>query len=267
MAKYAFFLDIDGTLLDTASVVSEENKAALCYAKEQGCKIFVNTGRGYACIPDEILSLPLDGIVAGCGCTVLYGGKVVHSEVVPNEAIYSYLKGIEKRKQSAFLEGENCLFRMNCEPTDAKIGTPLGEYCHAARLDFSLWQPLVGAGDFLKYPQPRIPKLNLVGSFNKELLLDYQEHFDGVIDEVKCEMYTKGHSKATGLRLIMQDYLPGFCSVAIGDSVNDIDMFRAADISVAMGNASEVVKQLCIKQTAAADDNGVGKAIMQLLHG
>jgi len=65
----------------------------------------------------------------------------------------------------------------------------------------------------------------------------------------------------------MKNYLPGFCSVAMGDSVNDIEMLRAADVSVAMGNASEGVKQICIKQTIAADDSGVGKAIMQLLHG
>ncbi|MCI8331329.1 MAG: HAD-IIB family hydrolase [Clostridiales bacterium] len=267
MAKYAFFLDIDGTLLDTHSVVSEENKAALRYAKEQGCKLFINTGRGYACIPDEILSLPLDGIVAGCGCTVLYEGTVIHSALVPNEAVYSYLKEIEYNKQSVFLEGENCLFRMNCEPDAARQGTPLGEYCRAARLDFSIWQPLACADDFLAYPHARIPKLNLVGSFDQEQLLRYQEHFDGVIDEVKCEMYTKGHSKATGLHLVMQKYLPDFCSVAMGDSVNDIDMLRAADISVAMGNGSDAVKQICIKQTAAADDSGVSKAIMQLLQG
>lgn len=53
MKRYAFFIDIDGTLLDSSSRVSDENRAALHRAQALGHKVFINTGRGLACVPDE----------------------------------------------------------------------------------------------------------------------------------------------------------------------------------------------------------------------
>lgn len=265
MKRYAFFIDIDGTLLDSSSHVSDENRASLHRAQALGHKVFINTGRGLACVPDEIRSLPLNGIVAGCGCTLIYEQELVASSCVDNQFIYQYLRGIFDQGGQAFLEGENCLFRVNCSPSSALPGTPLGEYCRKARLDFDIWQPLENAEAFLQYPQARIPKLNLVGAYTQRTLYSYQNHFDGVVDDVKCEMYTKGHNKATGMQAMLTRYIPGFCSVAIGDSVNDLDMLGAADISVAMGNADAAVQEMCMIHTASADQNGVGKAIIQLL--
>jgi hydroxymethylpyrimidine pyrophosphatase-like HAD family hydrolase len=49
--------------------------------------------------------------------------------------------------------------------------------------------------------------------------------------------------------------------MAVGDSLNDISMIKAAGIGVAMGNAQEIVKQTADVITASNGENGVAKAI------
>jgi len=55
--------------------------------------------------------------------------------------------------------------------------------------------------------------------------------------------------------------------VAFGDAENDLAMFRVAGASVAMGQASETVKQAATMVTAANADDGVAVAIERLLAG
>ncbi|WP_245880233.1 Cof-type HAD-IIB family hydrolase [Superficieibacter electus] len=49
--------------------------------------------------------------------------------------------------------------------------------------------------------------------------------------------------------------------VAIGDQQNDVSMFAAADIGIAMGNAPEAVKQRASYVTATNDDEGIVRAL------
>ena len=52
---------------------------------------------------------------------------------------------------------------------------------------------------------------------------------------------------------------------AIGDGHNDIGMLRAAGIGIAMGNASEPVRQAADYVTSSNDEEGVALAIMHIL--
>jgi Cof subfamily protein (haloacid dehalogenase superfamily) len=55
--------------------------------------------------------------------------------------------------------------------------------------------------------------------------------------------------------------------VAMGDSETDIEMFKVAGASVAMGQAGDHVRAAATWTTAAHDDDGVGRAIERLLRG
>lgn len=67
MPSYAFFLDIDGTLID-GEYVPRENVEAIQYARSRGVPVFLNTGRGYRFIPDRVWeNFTFDGVVAGSG--------------------------------------------------------------------------------------------------------------------------------------------------------------------------------------------------------
>ena len=53
--------------------------------------------------------------------------------------------------------------------------------------------------------------------------------------------------------------------VAIGDAQNDVEMFRVAGTSFAMGQASDMVKAAATRVTAPNDEDGVAQAIRTVL--
>ncbi len=67
--KYVF-LDIDGTLVDGNGVVPESAAEAIMKARKNGHKIFICSGRSRGEMHDNIMSVPLDGIIGSgsiCG--------------------------------------------------------------------------------------------------------------------------------------------------------------------------------------------------------
>jgi hydroxymethylpyrimidine pyrophosphatase-like HAD family hydrolase len=56
-------------------------------------------------------------------------------------------------------------------------------------------------------------------------------------------------------------------AIAIGDSLNDLDMLEYAGISVAMGNAPEHIKEVCDYTTKTVEEAGVSEALKCLILG
>jgi len=53
--------------------------------------------------------------------------------------------------------------------------------------------------------------------------------------------------------------------MTMGDNWNDASMLEMAGRGVAMGNADDKIKKLCDYETAANDQDGVAKAIEEML--
>ena len=267
MKKYAFFIDIDGTLVDKKREVNPGNIAAVNAAREAGCKVFINTGRGRACIPSEIRALPWDGVVSGCGCLLDYNGETVFSNCPDYLKIYEYLKEVEKNGERCFLEGNDMIFRFNCPESAKKTDEIFARYNELGRLNLDDWTPLSCAEEILKYPGVQIPKFNLVGKYDKSVLARFSRDYDGVVDDYKCELYTKGGGKAAAMMYVMENILTGYTCVALGDGVNDVDALKAADFSATVSGASpEVIKMCGYVSPLTADEGGAGDIIMKFIN-
>ena len=81
-------------------------------------------------------------------------------------------------------------------------------------------------------------------------------------ETTSLEISPPGVTKALGLQFLC-DYLdiPIEETVAVGDADNDLDVLKAAGLSVAMGNANDRVKQLCDVQVADNDHDGIAEVI------
>ena len=80
-----------------------------------------------------------------------------------------------------------------------------------------------------------------------------------------ADINMRGNNKQHGIDLVAAHY--GIAlrdTVAFGDGGNDISMLRHAGTGVAMGNASDAVKQSADYVTDDIDNDGIAKALKHL---
>lgn len=248
MDKYAIFLDIDGTLSAYGNV-PEENIRAISEAQKQGHYVFINTGRSFACVPEYVKRCAnFDGFVCGLGADVRVRGKQIFSKTLSKELLGKisdiFLKMPEK---VALLEGEdNIYFTKTWDegPFGIRISAPD---------DFETKFQKVKISKFTCAP---VDKTLLTPLFNELVLYDQGTYY---------ETAQKGCSKATGMQLAA-DFLgvPHERCVAIGDSVNDEEMLRAAGVAVVMENGDAAIKEIATFITPSAENAGVARAIEKI---
>lgn len=246
MSKYVFFLDLDGTLTDHSGL-PDANIRAIERARSEGCPVFLNTGRAPAFIPGWVLEkLPLDGIVAGSGAYIRIGDEVVQALSIPNETIAKNCTFLKKTGRTTFFEGIEDVLILNSVPERHYTVIEDGE-------------------DFLKnHADCRVEKLNLQGTLTFAEKRYFSMFYTVIQHESYAECSIPGADKGTALEKVMERY-PGYQSVAMGDSANDLDMLAVADVSVAMGTAPDFVRHVCTHETDTAGEAGVAKAIRGIL--
>lgn len=253
----AVFLDIDGTLMSWASAtelwsgkMSDYNAAAIARAKANGHKILINTGRGYACLPRQLTAdYPLDGYVTALGAAVEIGGETVYNNPIPKEKLETLLDYLFQNRKPCRFQGHRAAVSLdftgrvltgwqNIDSRDA-FYTALGDdYVSKITVDYDL------KGEYL--------------DFLRSMLNVYVSHDGG-------EACNAGNNKASGMMIALNALqIPCERSVAMGDSVNDIEVLKAAGVAVVMGNAPESMRSAHRVVTDTCENNGVGKALETL---
>lgn len=82
-------LDMDGTLLNRAGEISEENRKAIKEAEEQGVFVVLSTGRSYATCSDFAKSMALRSYLITVNGSEIYDnqGKLVERNIVDTESV------------------------------------------------------------------------------------------------------------------------------------------------------------------------------------
>ena len=249
MERYIVFLDIDGTVYCHGEIVPQ-NRIAIRKAQAAGHKVFINTARSLADIPPKILDAHWDGIVAGIGCTVLAEGQKLRSVAIPTPQIAQVFDDLTAREIPLMLEGEQVLL------------------CNRFYPDQNHAVPLQSGADILRhYAGHVLAKAFLPTVLPPEMQTSLSAQFQLYQHRTYAEFSAKGHNKATGMRCVLDFYgVDRTHCIAMGDSVNDLEMLRYAGVAVAMGDAGEAVKQACTLVTGNADAGGVAQALKRLLH-
>ena len=246
---YGIFLDIDGTLIYNSHTMSERVVKSLMSAQKKGHKIFLNSGRSTKYIPPELKNqFAWDGLVTGCGSSVNVFGKNVFEKYIDLIILKKVCDFYFSRNLSCLLEGEDILLSIN-------------EDYHPQKTT------LHSTDEFMKlYKDCKINKLTMQGKLfeeGKNILLKY---FDLIQYENYAELVLKGVSKGEGMLIALKNAKIDK-SIAIGDSLNDVEMLKKADISVAMGNSSPQIKKLCKFTTQSVENDGVAVFLNNFLQG
>ena len=247
MKKYVFFLDIDGTLLNN-NIICRKNRQAISYARKLGHLVFINTARSSFIIPQKVRSLKFDGFVTSMGCNIICAGKQIYGvsfSVTEAAEIFDYFN---KSGRIVHVEGE-----------DVSIS-------NEAETDLFPVKISSGAELIKRYPDRHIPKFFVPHILTAEEQKKLSKKYTFYQHKNYAEFCVKGNTKATGIKKTM-DYL-GIdmkYSVAVGDSINDIEMLECAGKAVVMGNAPDEVKQIAEIVTCDAADGGVAEGIYRII--
>lgn len=266
------FIDIDGTLFNhKKDDIPESAKEAILNAKSKGHKIFLSTGRPYADIDKEILGLPLDGMIVSCGAVVYVENKPIYCKTYPQKELINLIQfmsnnnigfsldGIHKNylSEEAFICLSGLMFKNNEDSELSRAMMAKNNCFPFEEMKEEDLKEVVKISIFTKNKESceklfqKIPD-SLTGFMYKNYHLDL---YNG-------EISIKGITKATGLKQIT-NYLNKAieATVAIGDSLNDLDILQAAGLSICMGNGADECKKVADFTTKDISDDGLAYAL------
>jgi Cof subfamily protein (haloacid dehalogenase superfamily) len=262
MTHRAFAIDLDGTLLGSDHEVSPANRRAVAAAVDAGFDVIIATARWYQLAQEVAKVLALSGPAIACS-------------------------GAEVRRLS---DGAD-LFDMR---VPADFAEQLFSLCDQIRcivwavLDDTVLFKLDGD------PPPDLPSelrhvhalAGVTGAVPRMVLVQGTTAIKRVVDELAGEwsdrvrfvesissdaksiltLTSTGADKGAALAVACKELdLHPSQVVAIGDAQNDVEMFRVAGTSFAMGQASDMVKAAATHVTAPNDEDGVAQAIDAIL--
>lgn len=252
MAKL-LFSDIDGTLLQSDSTLSDTLRKAFSDMAEKGHSLVLTSGRplsGTLSIYEQIaISFPHAYMICNNG-SLIYdynAGKIIYEKRIPMDAVDRIASMARQMRHHIQAYTDDSIV---CE----KETPELHYYISRVHMPVIFCSPLSAS---LTQPPYKMVAISLEGSM---ALLDLKNKINNCFSSfVTTTFSSPGYldiipqhvSKGTALSFLC-DYL-GISrtdTVAVGDSENDISMLQAAGLGFAMSNAEDIVKSSADKITA-----------------
>lgn len=245
---YAIFIDIDGTLMERGTI-PQQNIETIASVRKLGHKVFLNTGRSYAYIPEQVFDkVEFDGVVAGIGAYVRYGDEIVRNVTIPENQLIELADYFLSIGALCVFEGEDKLLYLNIDKRDDKL-------IISDSSDFSTI-----------YKGVRISKVTVGRPLLEKEIEMLEPNFSVFQHDHYAEFALKGCSKSAGMEAMLKRIgIDRKNCIAIGDSINDVEMLKYAGISVAMGNSPHEIKELCDYVSDTVDNAGVAEALQKLI--
>lgn len=286
-------IDLDGTLLSADGTISEENRNMIYDVQHRGDMVTICSGRSvqdiYVILQKANICCP---IIAANGA-IIYDGKNIISEVEMDigtaKSLTNYLfnsryyfeiytmDGIQMSisgKDILIEESEAVRQKMAENGKDNNKQQEWEDWVHE-QIAIQLKQNGIiiksSFEDMLKSLQNSSLKVYkiFVLSFDSRKLGKLRNRLAGnrsisvtTSGWTKLEIAHPSVNKGAGLRTLAKHYgISMDNTVAIGDNLNDLPMFQVVGNSIAMGNASDKIKEKCTHTTKSCHDNGVAYAL------
>lgn len=249
----AIFFDVDGTLVSmTTHAIPQSTLECLKALRCKGVKLFIATGRHMSMMDQVRAQFEFDGYVSVSGQYCLCGSTVVHSNPIPRQGMEEMVSAMTEHGFSGmFLEGKECWLNLHNEAAR--------QYIEEFHLKTPPVRSLSRALDHEVYQV-----ITLLTREQEHLLLDRAGHLKATRWHPSfLDAMPPNGGKDTGIRAVLD--WAGIApeeAMAFGDGENDLTMFACVGTSVAMGNASDAVKNQANHVTEHVDRDGVRKALL-----
>lgn len=259
------FLDIDGTLVDYEAKMPESAIRAVQKAREKGNKVYLTTGRSKAEVYPELWDIGIDGMIGGNGMYIEDNGEVILDLAMKKEDVTSVVQWMDKNDLGYYLESKNGLF--GSDNFKSKIVRLLGEDNEENRKRIDGWFPemIFGAEMY----RDDVAKISFCLTSDK--LAEAREKFSEEMQvsswsltgekEEFGEFSLRGADKLMAVKILL-NYLNANVddTFAFGDASSDSKMVQYCNIGVAMGNASEELKEVADYVTTHVNEDGLWNA-------
>ena len=260
-------LDMDGTLLNSDKVISQENKDAIAKARAAGVKVVLASGRPLEGMQSKLDELSING---EDDFVLFYNGSMVQN-VSTKEIIHSEISNGQAAKEiavlaerlggnvHAFSKVHGLITPENNEYTgiEARInGLEITEFAFSQLEDdheiiktMIVAEPTKLTDIISKLPQELKNQFTIVQSAPFFL-----------------EFLNPNSNKGVGIEAIAKHL--GIMAeevICMGDAENDHHMLEYAGLGIAMDNAMEETKKLADHITASNDNHGVAVAIEKFI--
>ena len=267
-------LDLDGTLFNDQKQITPRTRAAIEAALQQGVTVVPATGRAVCGVPEQITAIPgVRYALTSNGAAVVdlqTGQKLVD---LPFDAalalrVYDVIEPFGGAL-SIFIGGKSYTTQQNAAENMALVPPNLQRYFRDTRIEVADMRQTLRehAHEVEKfsilYPDEAVrtaawqavaaacPEVEITSSLERNM-----------------ELNAPGVSKGPGLMALANALgLDRREVMAVGDSGNDRTMIELAGLGVAMGNATDEVKQAADAVTADNEHDGVAQAIERYVLG
>lgn len=252
------FFDIDGTLItdDEAKIFPDSARKAIALARENGHLAFINSGRVFVNIEENIRAAGFDGYVCGCGTNIYYRGEeLLHHELSHDRCVEIALKCRELGLMAIFehksltaydreIKGE--AHRQILEYFKNMKNKLVDDICSEEFIfdKFTAWfdEDNAGIAEFREFISRDFECIDREGNF--------------------LELVPKGYSKATGIGFLSNKLNISLDNIFVfGDSNNDLEMLKYVPNSIAMGVCTPEVERVSAYKTDTVINDGIYKAL------
>lgn len=241
------FLDLDGTLLNSKSRLSQRNLEALIKAKKKGVKLVFATGRSLLSVK-EIIGDVVDknglnmypGVYLNGASTYDDNGCLLIDKTLEESSIIKIFEFSYKNSLNGY-----CVWYT----LEKSYCTSVCNYNELVTLDANDTKPLVVEAEEIKKMPIYKVKFCLHNDYFEEILDSAQFHFGENMLSIKnslkryLEFFHPNVNKFEGVKAVCEMYNINLeNALAIGDGENDMEMLDGLQYSVSVSNALEKAK-------------------------
>lgn len=266
------FLDIDGTLTEPGSNIPPASaQKAVRQAQINGHKVILCSGRNYGML-SPLLQYGFDGLVGSAGGYIEYSSEIVYDCPMTLEQQNRVLSVFEESGIYRTIESKTGSY------TDESFKKFLQENARSSgNSEFLRWREQLekdlGIRPMKEYQGEPVYKLVFMCREMEQLqkprqLLESEFNFciqdTNQIGIINGELINRKFDKGTAVRRLSEYlHIPLECTVAFGDSMNDLEMIETAGLGICMGNGSPALKEIADAVCPPVTEDGLYTAFQQ----
>lgn len=246
--------DLDGTIIDGSNSISQDNLKAIDSLKKNNIPLVICTGKTYALSKDVCKNLHASFGIFGNGSQIVdlsTGNEILSKSLSLSEIeacysviqkydlhVHAYTESSIVTPKLLYMDLRNSILfpdKVNIKIVDSVLDYAKSEKDPILKLIVSSTSSLLKVKEELeKATNLNIIHITKTGIYKDNVINKEYEYLD-----ISPLNVTKGNALQ-----MLSGYLdvPKDDILSIGDNINDIDMFKASNISVAVNNACDQVK-------------------------